>query len=135
MCSVISAYRLLDVIALLSGVSPAPSVERRFFQIPNKSFRVRSIIYHHSVHAQIFAGNGQAGQLAISVDTIPGGTYQFEEDISVPASNHSYPVSLAVSDRTQQYQQELQCYRVKLSLCRNAFGLYEGAPFSKGYVP
>jgi len=41
---VISAYRLLDVIAMLSGAHPAMSVERRFFQVPNKSFRVSSII-------------------------------------------------------------------------------------------
>ena len=44
MCSVISAYRLLDIIAMLRGANPAPRLERRFFELPNKSFRVSSII-------------------------------------------------------------------------------------------
>ena len=39
-CSVISAYRLLDVVAMLSGAPCAPPVERRFFEVPNTSFRV-----------------------------------------------------------------------------------------------
>ena len=39
-CLVISAYRLLDVVAILSGAHAAPTVGRRFFQLPNASFRV-----------------------------------------------------------------------------------------------
>lgn len=42
-CSVISAYRLLDVVAMLSGAQPAPGVERQFYQLPNTSFRVSII--------------------------------------------------------------------------------------------
>lgn len=39
-CSIISAYRLLDVVALLDGVHPAPSVERRFMDVSHSTFRV-----------------------------------------------------------------------------------------------
>jgi hypothetical protein len=38
-CSVISAYRLLDIVAMLGGASPASSVDRSWFEIPN-AFRV-----------------------------------------------------------------------------------------------
>jgi hypothetical protein len=44
MCSVISAYRLLDIIAMLRGANPALRLERRFFELPNKSFCVSAII-------------------------------------------------------------------------------------------
>jgi hypothetical protein len=43
-CSVISAYRLLDVVAMLSGAELAPIVERCFFNVPNTSFRVSVFI-------------------------------------------------------------------------------------------
>ena len=36
----ISAYRLLDVVAMLGGAHPAPRVERSSFQVPKTSFRV-----------------------------------------------------------------------------------------------
>jgi hypothetical protein len=39
-CSVICAYRLWDVVAMLGGADSAPSVDRRFYEIPNTSFRV-----------------------------------------------------------------------------------------------
>jgi hypothetical protein len=40
MCSVISAYRLWDVMAMLDGSLPAPRIERQFFDIENIKFRV-----------------------------------------------------------------------------------------------
>jgi hypothetical protein len=43
-CSVISAYRLLDVVAITSGAELAPIVERCFFNVPNTSFRVSAVI-------------------------------------------------------------------------------------------
>ena len=44
-CSVICAYRLLDVIALLGGGDPAPVVERSPFMAPIGSFRVCYCFY------------------------------------------------------------------------------------------
>jgi hypothetical protein len=38
--SIISAYRLLDVVALLDGVHPAPSVERQFIDVSHSTFCV-----------------------------------------------------------------------------------------------
>ncbi len=70
-CLVISAYRLLDVVAMLSGAQPAPCVERQFYQLPNTSFRV-SIISILSSLPKILAGHGQTGQLAIGFRTIQG---------------------------------------------------------------
>jgi hypothetical protein len=55
-CSVISAYRLLDVVAMLGGVQPAPGVERQFFQVPNTSFRVSIIAILPSL-PEILAGH------------------------------------------------------------------------------
>jgi len=46
-CSVISAYRLLDVVAMLNGAHLAPSVPRRYFETPNKSFRVSANYYSY----------------------------------------------------------------------------------------
>jgi hypothetical protein len=48
LCSVISAYRLLDVAAMLDGAPSAPSVDRHFFKVPNASFRVSNIIFQSS---------------------------------------------------------------------------------------
>ena len=48
-CSVISAYRLLDVVAMLNGAQRAPSVPRRYFEPPNKSFRVKSKFHKHEI--------------------------------------------------------------------------------------
>jgi hypothetical protein len=39
-CSIISAYRLLDVVAMLDGVHPAPSVGQSFMNVSNSEFRV-----------------------------------------------------------------------------------------------
>jgi hypothetical protein len=47
-CSVISAYRLLDVVAMLKDVHPAPTVERQFYEVPNTSFRVSTFILNSS---------------------------------------------------------------------------------------
>jgi hypothetical protein len=47
-CSVIGAYRLLDVVAMLDGAHPAPSIERCFYQIPSSSFRVSASIHTSS---------------------------------------------------------------------------------------
>jgi hypothetical protein len=44
-CSIISIYRLLDVLAMLNGAHLAHSVPRRYFETPNKSFCV-SANYH-----------------------------------------------------------------------------------------
>jgi hypothetical protein len=40
LCSVMSAYRLMDVVSMLGGSLPAPSVDRCHLQIPTSSFRV-----------------------------------------------------------------------------------------------
>lgn len=44
-CSVISAYRLLDIVAMLDGVRAAPSVERRFINISSDTFQVSMNFY------------------------------------------------------------------------------------------
>ena len=43
-CSVISAYRLLDVVAMLGGAQAAPSIKRCHMEVSNASFRVRGIL-------------------------------------------------------------------------------------------
>ena len=40
LCSVISAYRLFDVIAMLEGGHRAPTVDRHFVEISSSAFRV-----------------------------------------------------------------------------------------------
>ena len=42
-CSVISAYRLLDVMAMLNGALPAPSVPRQYFEVQNKRVNALSL--------------------------------------------------------------------------------------------
>jgi hypothetical protein len=70
LCSVISAYRLLDVVRMLSGAHHASSMERRSFKIPNSSFRVSSVKVTN-VCPELCAGNGQTGPLALSFGSIP----------------------------------------------------------------
>lgn len=73
MCSVISAYRLLDVVAMLNGAHRAPSVHRRYFDPPSNSFRVsaKSLWLSTRCVSQIFSGIGQTGQLAKGLGRIP----------------------------------------------------------------
>jgi hypothetical protein len=56
-CSTISAYRLLDVVALLDGVDPAPSVERRFIDVSHSTFRVCVSILKTLCSLKLLAGH------------------------------------------------------------------------------
>ena len=48
LCSVISAYRLLDVVAMLGGGDPAASVQRIPIDVPGGSFCVSDTSYFYS---------------------------------------------------------------------------------------
>jgi hypothetical protein len=56
-CSTISAYRLLDVVALLDGVHPAPSVERQFIDVSHSTFRVCVSILKTLCSLKLLAGH------------------------------------------------------------------------------
>jgi hypothetical protein len=56
-CSVISAYRLWDVMAMLDGSQPAPTIERCFLEVSYATFRV-SVNTQSFTSSQKPAGDG-----------------------------------------------------------------------------
>jgi hypothetical protein len=68
-CSVIGAYRLLDVVAMLDGFQPARRVERMYMSVSNTTFRVSSNT-QDSISPLTSLGNGKNGQLAAGIARI-----------------------------------------------------------------
>jgi hypothetical protein len=101
-CSVISAYRLLDVVAMLGGVHGARAVERCFFEIPNSSFRVGATSYTF-YHLKNLPGNGQTIPLAVGVGQFPVDGRKGEEDRSSNAPRTIFALSLVATHCPQQY--------------------------------
>jgi hypothetical protein len=133
-CSLISAYRLLDVLAILNGGHSAPLVERQPYEIP-ASFRVRTYFSARFVHTKLFTGNGQNGQLAKGFDPIPDYAEHLRANTSsVIIAKRLHPIAPHAYDFTQPLNPEVYRNRGKFPLCSCAYCMYEGAPVSQRHL-